>query len=72
MKRIMSACLQQTIKFDTLKDTDPKEDFQRYLKTLERKGQAYKILETKNENDGSIIVKLIKQYNSYSAEGYLD
>lgn len=42
MRRIISACLLQTMRFDTTK-----------------------------EADGSLVVKIRKQYNSYSTDGYL-
>ena len=54
MKRILEACLEQTIKFE------PKEDYEKYKKDLERKSTKYTIIE-EIENHESITVKLKKQ-----------
>lgn len=72
MRRIMSACLLQTVRFDTLNDTKPAEDLEIYCKKLERKGTKYEIVEQNTETDGTIIVKIKKQYNAYKVTGYID
>ena len=43
-----------------------------YKETLERSHTKYKILEEIPQNDGSIIVKVIKQYNASRVGDYLD
>ena len=65
MKRILVACLEQTIKFE------PKEDYEKYKKDLERKSTKYTIIE-EIENHESITVKLKKQYNGYPCGNYMN
>lgn len=72
MKRITSACLEQTIRFDTYNDADPKEDVKRFLELLDRKRTKYQVVEEREESDGSVILKLKKQYNAYKTDGYID
>ena len=43
-----------------------------YKEPLERSHTKYKILEEIPQNDGSIIVKVIKQYNASPVGDYLD
>ena len=73
MKRIKSACIQQTITFfqnnpelgvskETLLDLTRKE-VERYEAGLKRNGIKYQILDTSEQNDGSILVHVKKQYN---------
>ncbi len=70
MKRVVSACLEQTIKFDTSKDANPKEDFKKYFSTLDKKKIKYELIDTQESDDGSITIKIKKEYNDYSTEGY--
>lgn len=72
MKRITSACLEQTIRFDTYNDAKPREDYERFLELLERKKTKYQVVEEKEESDGTLFVKLKKQYNAYKTDGYID
>ena len=65
MKRILEACLEQTIKFA------PTEDYEKYKKDLERKSTKYTIIE-EIENHESITVKLKKQYNGYPCGNYMN
>lgn len=65
MKRILEACLEQTIKFE------PKENYEKYKKDLERKSTKYTIIE-EIENHESITVKLKKQYNGYPCGNYMN
>ena len=72
MKRITSACLEQTIRFfDASGTISPEDELEQYKKKMERKHVKYEILDSRKETDGSIIVKIKKQYNTYSTEGYL-
>ena len=71
MRRIVSACLLQTMRFDTTKEADPEQDFTSFCKKLEKSSVKYVIEEKTKEADGSLVVKIRKQYNSYSTEGYL-
>lgn len=71
MRRIVSACLLQTMRFDTTKEADPELDFIIFCKKLEKSSVKYVIEEKTKEADGSLVVKIRKQYNSYSTDGYL-
>ena len=79
MKRIKSACLQQTIHFmlkEDLRHEDAlrgvKEDVAAYQMQLERSRTRYRIDSEEEQPDGSVIVKIRKQYNSYDCGDYLD
>ncbi len=79
MKRIKFACLEQTIHF-MLKEEVPhniavrgvEEEFSQYKAQLERNRTKYQIVEEKRLEDGSILVKLKKQYNQYDCGEYMD
>lgn len=75
MKRIKYACLEQTLHF-FVQDSAPlrtaKNEFELYKKGLEHNHTAYKVLSEEMQPDGSLIVKLKKQYNAYDFGSYLD
>ncbi|MCI7735128.1 MAG: hypothetical protein MSK39_10120 [Dysosmobacter sp.] len=79
MKRIKAACLKQTIHF-MLKEDLPhdeavqfvKAEYEHYLAQLERNRTQYRILEKTEQPDGSLLVKLKKQYNSYDCTPYMN
>jgi len=48
------------------------QDVENYKKTLERNRTQYKILEQQPQSDGSVIIKIIKQYNTSPVGDYLD
>lgn len=64
-KRIQSACLQQTIRFET-----PAE-FAEYKSKLERKRVQFVTDDMQVQPDGSVIVQVRRQYNNYSVQEYL-
>jgi len=66
MKRIITACLEQTIKFE------PKSDFENYKNDLDSKNVKYVILEAKEEGQDTVVVKLKRQYNSYPCGDYMN
>ena len=78
MKRIKAACICQTLHF-MLKDgvdhdyalSQVKQEVEQYKKGLEQNHTQYRIVEQKEQSDGSIIVKIIKQYNSSPVGDYL-
>lgn len=72
MKRIVNACLMQEIRFDTMHDNDPKKDLEQYCRRLDLKKVKYVIDEQTSMPDGSIVIKVRKQYNSYATAGYID
>lgn len=65
MKRIQSACLLQTIKFEQ------KDELDAYKATMEKKKTKYVIENERTQEDGSIIIKLKKQYIFYDTGDYL-
>lgn len=75
MKRIQYACLEQTLHFYVQDPTalrTAKDEFASYIKGLEHNRTAYKVLSEETQPDGSLIVKLKKQYNAYDCGSYLD
>lgn len=79
MKRVISACLDQTIHFQLKDDIDQKtaaefvkSEVEHYKRSLEAKRTKYKIVDEKTMEDGSIIVKVKKQVNSYDVGEYMD
>lgn len=71
MRRILSACLLQTMKFDAANDANPEQEYTMYCEKMKRSNTRYSIEEKTTEADGSLIVKIKKQYNSYKTDGYL-
>ena len=79
MKRIQSACLSQTIHFQLKDDLEHSQaveqvraEYAHYKQLLERNRTQYKIVEQATQPDGSIILKVIKQYNSSPVGDYLN
>ena len=79
MKRIMSACICQTLRFMQKDEVDRdraakwnREEVEKYKKSLDRNRTQYKIIEETEESDGSIVIKVIKQYNSSPVGNYMD
>lgn len=79
MKRIKAACLCQTLHFMLKEDIPQNEavrlvqaELAQYKTTLARNRTQYRILEETQQPDGSIIVKVIKQYNNSPVGNYLD
>ncbi len=79
MKRVRSACICQTLHF-LLKEEFPRDyalkqvraEVEAYKKGLERNRTQYKILDEQEQEDGSILVKVIKQYNATPVGDYLN
>ena len=65
MKRIISACIEQTNKFESEKD------YETYIRGLNRKRVKYKIVDKKIQPDNSLIVKVIRDYSNYSIGDYV-
>ncbi len=79
MKRIKAACICQTIHFMLKEDAERqwaknqvKQDVENYKQGLERNRTQYKIVEETTQPDGSVIVKIIKQYNTAPVGDYLN
>lgn len=79
MKRIKAACICQTLHFQLKENTERSEALQmvqkevaQYKNGLDRSKTRYKILEETTQPDGSILLKIIKQYNTSPVGSYLD
>lgn len=79
MKRIQSACICQTLHFLQKDDVEHdraarwnKEEVEKYKKAMECNRTQYKIIEEVEQPDGSIIIKVIKQYNTSPVGNYMD
>lgn len=79
MKRVKAACICQTLAF-MLKEDVPhdyaaelvKKEVENYKKSLDKNHTKYKILEETQQPDGSVVIKIIKQYNQCDTGKYLD
>lgn len=79
MKRIKAACICQTLHFMLKEDISHsqavafvKQEVEHYKQGLDRSSTKYKILEEIEQPDGSILIKIIKQYNSCPVGEYLN
>lgn len=72
MKRVKAACILQTLVFAQKPEmgyskdralTINKEEIEHYKATLERAKTRYQIIDTVEQEDGSIVVHVRKQYN---------
>lgn len=79
MKRVKAACICQTLHFMLKEDIDHatavemvQEEIRRYKRDLERTHTQYKIIEEAVQADGSVIIKIIKQYNHSAVGDYLN
>ena len=79
VKRIKAACICQTLHFMLKEDLDHdqavtwvRQEVEQYKRGLERNRTRYKIVEETEQPDGSIMVKVIKQYNASPVGDYLD
>lgn len=79
MKRVRAACICQTLHFTLKEDVEhdcavsmAKQDVEHYKRGLERSHTRYKIVEEREQPDGSIMLKVIKQYNSSPVGDHLD
>mgnify|MGYP001638680089 CR=1 FL=1 len=79
MRRVKFACLEQTLHFslrDTLTPEETnrivREEFEQYKMDLDRKRVRYKIAGEDVQEDGSLIVRVKKQYNAHDCGDYLD
>lgn len=79
MKRVKAACICQTLHFMLKEDLEHesavrlvKDEVEIYKKKLERNHVRHKIIEEIPQPDGSIMMKIIKQYNTSPVGDYLD
>lgn len=79
MKRVKAACLLQTLHFQLKDEVEHdlavkavKAEVEHYKKQLEFKRVAHKIDAEEVQPDGSVILRVRKQYNAASVGEYLD
>ena len=80
MKRVKAACLLQTLHFQLKEDIighqaamrAVAEEVSQYKQQLDRRHVKYKIVEETTLSDGSVLMKIKRQYNHYDLGGYLD
>lgn len=72
MKRVKAACILQTLVFAQKPEMGyskeralkiNQEEIEHYKATLERTKTRYQIVDTSEQEDGSIVVRVRKQYN---------
>ncbi len=79
MKRIKAACICQTLHFMLKEDVEHqwavdqvKQEVEHYKQGLERNRTKYRIIEETAQPDGSVVIKIIKQYNAAPVGDYLN
>lgn len=70
MRRITSACLLQTMRFDNLNGENPEQELEIYCKKLDMKKAAYAI-EEKTSSRGALLVKTKDSHNQYKTDWIL-
>ena len=78
MKRVKAACLHQIIHFLLKEDLEHeyaerivREEVSRYKAQLERSSAKYRIVSETKQEDGSVVIEIIKQYNSAPVGDFL-
>lgn len=66
MKRIQSACLEQTLVFGS------EEQLELYKRQLERRRVAYRLLDSEAQSDGTLCVRMRRRYVNYPTGDYLE
>ena len=79
MKRVKAACICQTLHFMLKDDLGHdyavklvKEEVAKYKASLDRNRTKYKLVSEETQPDGSVMIKIIKQYNTSPVGDYLD
>ncbi len=79
MKRVKAACICQTLHFMLKEDVVHsyavkivQEEVARYKASLENNRTQYKIISEETQPDDSVIIKIIKQYNTSPVGDYLN
>ena len=79
MKRIKAACITQTIHFinkdacgSDYSKRKVQEEIKRYKYRMDRERTKYKVISEEVQEDGSIIIKIKKQYNQNDVGDYLN
>lgn len=79
MKRVKAACICQTLHFMLKEDVVHsyavkivQEEVARHKASLEKNRTQYKIISEETQPDDSVIIKIIKQYNTSPVGDYLN
>jgi len=81
MKRVKAACILQTLVFMLKEDCGfdketqlkyNREEVERYKSGLDKNRTLYRIVKEEEQPDGSILIKIIKQYNTSPVGEYLE
>ena len=79
MKRVKAACICQTLHFMLQDDLGHdyavklvKEEVEKYKASLDNNRTKYKIVSEETQSDGSVMIKIIRQYNTSPVGDYLD
>ena len=79
MKRVKAACICQTLHFILKDDLGHdyavklvKEEVEKYKASLDKNRTKYKIVSEETQSDGSVMIKIIKQYNTSPVGDYLN
>ena len=79
MKRIKAACICQTLHFMLKEDLGHdyavqmvRAEVDKYKASLDRNRTKYRIISEEEQPDGSMMIKIIKQYNTSPVGDYLD
>ena len=79
MKRVKAACICQKLHFMLKDDLGHdyavqlvKAEVKKYKDSLDRNRTKYKIVSEETQPDGSVMIKIIKQYNTSPVGDYLD
>ena len=79
MKRVKAACICQTLHFMLKDDLGHdyavklvREEVEKYKASLDKNRTKYKLVSEETQPDGSVMIKIIKQYNTSPVGDYLD
>lgn len=78
MKRVKAACITQTLHFLLKEELGPEhakkmvqEEVRKYKDGLDKNNTQYKILSETEQEDGSVVIEIKKQYNTSPVGDYL-
>ena len=78
MKRVKAACICQTLHFMLKDDLGHdyavklvQEEVETYKASLDKSRTKYRIVSEETQSDGSVMIKIIKQYNTSPVGDYL-
>lgn len=62
MKKVIAACIDQILEFDS------KNEVEKFLGNLEQKKQLYTVMWENNIKDGKVQIRIRRQYNNHFME----